>query len=294
MSETQTSLEIGISNSISYKTHPSVIVNILDVFYRNTEKPFILGILLGHIYPDYVNITNAVFVPSGMTASGEIAIDNELLNRLLEYNGKIFNESRVGWFITKNTIDSEVAIIHKHLLPNLKSQTNNWAGPLILQVEPSLTNDKINLHGFVSQPNKMFRESFALFQPVKINVELFNESLATGQLLYGNLETKRTYNEAVENSYDTFQKTLKNSLGNMKDLLKNLEEMDEESLNKYPELIKDIKSLLCSRFSAVNYNNKEEIDRFVEDNQHLRYLTDIGHIQLIISEKLSNKVELTD
>lgn len=140
----------------------------------------------------------------------------------------------------------------------------------------------------------MFRESFALFQPVKINVELFNESLATGQLLYGNLETKRTYNEAVENSYDTFQKTLKNSLGNMKDLLKNLEEMDEESLNKYPELIKDIKSLLCSRFSAVNYNNKEEIDRFVEDNQHLRYLTDIGHIQLIISEKLSNKVELTD
>ena len=119
-------------------------------------------------------------------------------------------------------------------------------------------------------------------------------SKKTGQLLYGDLETKRTYNDTVDTSYDTFQKTLENSLENMKKLLENLEGMDVEELSKYPELMKDIKSLLASRFSAVNYNNQEEIDRFVEDNQHLRYLTDIGHIQLIISEKLSNRVELTD
>lgn len=97
MSETLTNLELGISHAISYKIHPSVIVNILDVYYRNTSKDFVLGILLGNIYPDYVKITNVVFVPSGVTATGEIAIDNELLNRLLEYNKKVFNETRVGW-----------------------------------------------------------------------------------------------------------------------------------------------------------------------------------------------------
>ena len=98
MAETLTSLEIGISNAVTYKVHPSVVVNILDVYYRNTSKPFLIGVLLGHIYPDYVKITNVVFVPSAQSQTGEIGIDNELLNKLLQYNGKVFNESRVGWF----------------------------------------------------------------------------------------------------------------------------------------------------------------------------------------------------
>merc|ERR1712151_1000179 len=146
MAETLTSLDIGISHTISYKIHPSVIVNILDVYYRNTTKDFILGVLLG----------------------------------------KIFDETRVGWFITQSSIDSTTAIIHKHLLPSLKSQTNTWAGPLVLLVNPSLEDEGISLKGFVSQPNKMFRDCFALFRPVKIVVDLFNEKLTTGQLLYKN------------------------------------------------------------------------------------------------------------
>ena len=31
----------------------------------------------------------------------------------------------------------------------------------------------------------------------------------------------------------------------------------------------------------------KEIERFIEDNHHLRYLTDMGQIQFIISEKWS-------
>ena len=96
MAETLTSLDIGISHTISYKIHPSVIVNILDVYYRNTTKEFILGVLLGKIYPDYVNITNVVFVPSTVSPTGEIGIDSDLLNKVLSYNHKIFAESRVG------------------------------------------------------------------------------------------------------------------------------------------------------------------------------------------------------
>merc|ERR1711976_786914 len=113
MAETLTSLDIGISHTISYKIHPSVIVNILDVYYRNTGKEYVLGVLLGNIYPDYVKITNVAFVPSMVTATGEIAIDNELLNKLLEYNRRVFNETRVGWFVTKANIDLDVALIHK-------------------------------------------------------------------------------------------------------------------------------------------------------------------------------------
>merc|ERR1712151_988399 len=137
-----------------------VIVNILDVYYRNTTKDFILGILLGKIFPDYVLITNVVFFPCAYTQNGEIAFESDLLNRLLRYSSKIFsNETRVGWFITKDSIDSTVALMHKHLLPNLKSQTDSWAGPVILLVDPSLQkSEKIEIKGYVSQPNKLFRD----------------------------------------------------------------------------------------------------------------------------------------
>lgn len=53
----------------------------------------------------------------------------------------------------------------------------------------------------------------------------------------------------------------------------------QDTLTQNPDLIKNVKSLLASRFSGVNDNNVQEIDRFVEDNEHLRYLTDIAHIQ---------------
>ena len=90
MTETLTSLDIGISHTISYKIHPSVIVNILDVYYRNTTKDFVVGVLLGSIYPDYVNVTNVVFVPSTVSPNGEIGIDSDLLNKVLAYYDKIF------------------------------------------------------------------------------------------------------------------------------------------------------------------------------------------------------------
>jgi len=289
MAETLTSLDIGISHTISYKIHPSVIVNILDVYYRNTTKDFILGVLLGKIYPDYVNITNVVFVPSTVSPTGEIGIDSDLLNKVLAYNDKIFNETRVGWFITKNSIDSTTAIIHKHLLPSLKSQTNTWAGPLVLLVDPSLEDEGISLKGFVSQPNKMFRDCFALFRPVKIIVDLFNEKLATGQLLY-KIKNDTTSNESNET---TFSQTLSKAKRNLESLQEHLSKMDEkELLVNHPDLIKEVKNLMAMRFmSDVNTFNTENIDRFIEDNNHLNYLNDLAHLQVIVSEKLANRTD---
>lgn len=292
MSETLTSLDLGISNAISYKIHPSVVVNILDVYYRNTTKPWILGVLLGNIYPNYVKITNVVFVPSSIGQNQEIGVDNDYLNRLLHYNDKIFNESRVGWFITKNTIDTDVATLHKHLLPSLKTTTSTFAGPLIMLVDATLETEKIKLSGFISQPNKMFRECVALFQPIKVDVELFDADLSTGQLLYGNLD-KSTHNKNKQRGL-TFNKSLEEAKENITTLKEKLSQMTPEQLSEYPELVREVKSLLASRFGIVNDNNSQAIDQFVEDNHHLRYLTDIAQIQLIIAEKLSNKVELSD
>jgi len=289
MAETLTSLDIGISHTISYKIHPSVIVNILDVYYRNTTKDFVLGVLLGKIYPDYVNITNVVFVPSAVSATGEISIDSDLLNKVLTYNHKIFAETRVGWFITKGSIDNTTAIIHKHLLPSLKSQTNTWAGPLVLLVDPTLENEGINLKGYVSQPNKMFRDCFALFRPVKVTVDLFNEKLTTGKLLYKT--GSENASEVAKGS--TFNHTLSKAKNNLQSLKESLSKMDEkELLEKNPDLVKDIKNLMAMRFMGdVNTFNNDNIDRFIEDNNHLNYLNDLAHLQVMISEKLANRTD---
>lgn len=284
-----TNLDIGISHTISYKMHPSVIVNILDVYHRNTNKDFILGVLLGKIFPDYVLITNVVFVPWGYTQTGEIGIDNDLLNKLLRYKSKIFfGETRVGWFITKKTIDSTVAVLHKHLLPNLKSQTASWAGPVILLVDPSLEKEKIELSGYVSQQNKLFRECFAYFNPVKITVELFGEKLGTAQLLYGNTSASRTYESSEKMAI--FKNSFEIAKEKIQILQKTISEISGEEMKQYPDLVKEIKSLLSERFSIVNESNQQAIDRFVEDNHHLRYLNDLAHLQLILTEKLNNKV----
>jgi len=69
--------------------------------------------------------------------------------------------------------------------------------------------------------------------------------------------------------------------------------MSQEEIRNYPELVKEIKSLLSERFSVVNENNSEAIERFIEDNHHLRYLNDLSHLQLLLTEKLNNKVVQT-
>jgi hypothetical protein len=222
---------------------------------------------MGNIFPDYVNITNVVFVPSAVTNTQELAVDNDLLNRVLRYNRRIFNETRVGWFITKPKIDNEVAILHKHLLPNLKSQTGNWAGPLILLVDPSLKTDKIELNGYVSQPNKMFRDCFAVFRPVKVHVDLFNEKLATAKLLYC-VQNKTPEIQEEGEPQNTFEKAFDESKINIAKLKEVLGNMSEEEIAQAPELLKQVKSILALRMDYINDKKAENVDRFVEDNHH--------------------------
>jgi len=157
-------------------------------------------------------------------------------------------------------------------------------------VDPSLDNDKINLSGYVSQANKMFRDCFAIFRPVKVQVDLFREKLSTGQLLYSTDPIKEAEDEEPKS---TFERAFDESKLNIEKLKEMIGKMSPEEMAMVPELVKQIKSLLALRFDYINDKNSENVDRFVEDNHHLRYLNDLAHLQLIISEKLNNKAELT-
>jgi phosphoribulokinase len=96
MTEELNAIDLGVSQTNKYKIHPSVIINILDIYYRNNKKDFVLGILLGTIYPDYVSVNNVIFVPCEKI-DGEQQIFPEMLNKLLEHNSRIYNDTRVGW-----------------------------------------------------------------------------------------------------------------------------------------------------------------------------------------------------
>ena len=126
----------------------------------------------------------------------------------------------------------------------------------------------------------------------KVKIELFDESQTTGKLLYGNLEPT-TYNDS-DRKRQTFERVLNNVQDNMKSQMHKFEDMDQKELDNYPDLVKNIKSLQASRFSSQNDNNSKEIERFIEDNHHLRYQTDVGQIQFIISEKLNNRAETSE
>ncbi len=176
-----TSIDLGLSHENTYKIHPSVLINILNVFYRNVHKDFLIGILLGKTYPDYVNVTNTIFVPFTKTDDGGIEYDMEKATRMLEFQSNIYNETKVGWFITKPNIDLEVAALHKNFGKVLKSPTNTW-NPLCLLIDTTLQNGKINFSGYISQPNRLYKEIFVPFQQVTTALEILPEDRTPGTL----------------------------------------------------------------------------------------------------------------
>lgn len=181
MFEELTSIDLGESRANTFKLHPSVLVNILNVYYRNTKKDFLLGILLGKTFPDYVSVTNMIFVSHSKKEDGSIDLMTEPAMKILDYMSLIYNETKVGWFITKPSMDREVAGIHKHMASLLKSSTANWAGPLCLLIDASLKDGRIHTKGYTPQTNKLYRDLFVMFQPATIRIEMPAEDVSASK-----------------------------------------------------------------------------------------------------------------
>lgn len=179
MTEELTSIELGVSQANRYKIHPSVVISILDAYHRNTTRDFIIGILLGTIYPDFVSVTNVMLIPFEKK-DGESSIQTDTMNKLLEYNSKIYHDTKVGWFITKSEIDIFVGGFHNFFSKILKSSTTNWSGPLILLVDPTLKKkEEIDLKGYTFIHNRVFKDEFAAFQPVEVDIEVMEEKFSS-------------------------------------------------------------------------------------------------------------------
>jgi len=111
----------------------------------------------------------------------------------------------------------------------------------------------------------MFRDCFAIFRPVKVQVDLFREKLSTGQLLYG---TDPIADQEDDEPKSTFERAFDGSKLNIEKLKEVIGKMSPEEMAMVPELVKQIKSLLALRFDYINDKNKENVDRYVEDNHH--------------------------
>ena len=62
MSEELTTIELGNHTIMSYRIHPSVVLQMMEFYYRNTEQ-YLVGTLLGHIDYTHIDITNCYAVP---------------------------------------------------------------------------------------------------------------------------------------------------------------------------------------------------------------------------------------
>ena len=68
-----------------------------------------------------------------------------------------------------------------YFLKFLKSPTQHWSGPLVFLIDPSLRRNQIEYKGYVQISNKLYKDTFAGFQPVAIEIELMNERFASGK-----------------------------------------------------------------------------------------------------------------
>jgi len=292
MLEELTTIDLGLSQNNTYKIHPSVVVNILNVYYRNVKKDFLMGILLGKTYPDYVSVSNMIFVAHSTKEDDSIEIQIDPALKILDYTASLFNESKVGWFCTKPQMDRKVAGVHRLMAKHLKSPTSAWAGPLCLLIDCSLTSGKIQMTGFTSQVNKMYKDLFVGFQPANVQIEMLPEdNPAVNSLLYDGLDPERTFNDPKDKEND-FEDYVGSMIKKIEALRKLIAEADEEVLQKNPEIVRKIQGLLSLRMAANTPEEKAMAQRFKEHNELLKYHAKLIETQVLVSERLGQSIKL--
>lgn len=76
------------------------------------------------------------------------------------------------------------------------------------------------------------------------------------------------------------------------DLNELLEQIDERSLHKHPEILRQISSLLTLPIPVAGSEELAVADKFKENNSLAKYHAKLVQTQLLLSEKLSASIKL--
>jgi len=192
MSEELTTLELGNYTVMSYRIHPSVPLQMMELFYRRSSE-FIVGTLLGHIDYTHVDITNCYAVPfvdtkqpedsmeeAILPKKPEFVVDREYNKKMYDLNQKIYpNEVVVGFFCNFPEMNYDLLPIYGFYSSKesmFKGKTHIFNFPLALLFDPLSKDTTFNMRAYTNQQLYFAKDAFGLFQQINLNYEFFNEN----------------------------------------------------------------------------------------------------------------------
>jgi len=307
MSEELTTLELGNHTIMSYRIHPSVVIQMMDIYYRRTEQ-YVVGTLLGSIDYTHIDITNCYAVPfvdtkqsedkdedRANTGKVEYIVDKEYNRKMFEMNHKIYpNEVVVGWFSNFPELTYDIAPIYQFYSSKeslFKGKQHFLNFPLVVLFDTLAKESVFNLKGYINQPLYFAKDAFACFQQVNLTYEFFNETKSQVSPLWLE-QNKDTKEDEKANPFglinlDSLEDQIAESLKNIQNLQDYVKSVNEGKVQGDPEVGKSIKKVLSMAPSIDEGQFKELMDNYKQDVVMVMYLSNLANSQNLISEKLS-------
>jgi len=304
MSDELTTLELGNYTQMSYRIHPSVPLQMMELYYRRSSE-FIVGTLLGHIDYTHVDITNCYAVPFVDTKQQEDTIDEPNLPKKPElvvdrdYNRKMFdltqkiypNEVVVGFFCNFPEMNYDLLPIYgfystKESMFRGKMHVFNF--PLALLFDPLAKDTTFGLRAYTNQQLYFGKDLFGLFQQVNLTYEFFNQTKNEVSPLWLDIDTKEgeKQNQFGLVNLDSLEEQIQETLKNIKKMEEYVKAVNEGKETGDEEIGKQIKKLIGMGPSIDEGQFRKILDTYKQDIVMLMYLNNLASSENLISEKL--------
>lgn len=111
-------------------------------------------------------------------------------------------------------------------------------------------------------------------------------------VLYDGLDPEQVFNEKGSPASD-FENYVESTLRKLEELKKNFEKVDEKTLHKHPEILRQVTNLLNLRLPQSTGEQEQQASRFKDNNTLIKYHAKLVETQLLLSEKLSASIKLS-
>jgi len=305
MSEELTTLELGNHTVMSYRIHPLVPLQIMELYYRRSEE-FIVGTLLGNIDYTHVNITNCYAVPFVDTKPSDDQIDEpnapkkpefvpdrEYNRKMFALNQKIYpNEVVVGFFCNFPEMNYDLLSIYgfySNKESMFKGKMHVFNTPIALLFDPLSKSSSFSMKAYINQQLYFAKDAFGLFQQVNLSYEFFKETKNEVSPLWLDIEKKgdEKSNQFGLVNLDSLEDQIQEALNGIKKMEEYVKAVQDGKETGDENIGREIKKLVGMGPSIDEGQFKKILDTYKQDIVMLMYLNNLASSQNLISEKLS-------
>ncbi len=277
------------------KLHPSVVMEILTLYNKRTERNArIIGSLLGTNRDGVCEVTNCFGVPfTEKENQMYVTINTEYHSRIYACHKKINKKEIIlGWFST-TTPDNRLVVDNCSLINEYYS--GECQDPIHLVVDTNLTSSNINIKGFTSKQLIIDNIPVAnMFHEIKVEVVMTDAELTCFyHMIKGqDSEIKLKDEPKIVSSFSDAKLKQKNAISKLLQVLDNVQGYVDNVVTGKSLPITAIGIQLNDVLSSLHSLKREDIELILSEKKQdllmISYLVSLVQTQINISEKLTS------